>query len=94
MNCPYCRNDNMPPPPDNPRPFGRCPDCGKKSRAAISDGKDGSIYVHYSATSLPKLPPDEVKTVHTIRLSKKDKREIREGKKLLTVCNGRVTIAV
>ena len=35
-----------------PRPFGKCPNCGIRSRAAISHGKDGQIYIHYSATHL------------------------------------------
>lgn len=37
-------------PPRVPRPFGMCPHCKRKSRAAIIHGKDGETFVHYSAT--------------------------------------------
>ena len=94
MKCPYCNKGNMPAPPKTPRPFGKCPDCGRRSRAAITESKDGKTYVHYSATSGPKKHPDDVKKVETVRLSKNDKTAIENGTKHLTIINGRVTLAV
>ena len=92
MKCPYCQNDNMPKPPSSPRPFGRCPNCGKKSRAAVSFGKDGEMYAHYSATSLPKLDASSVKQTLSIRLSQRDIQIIESGLAHIVVRNNRLRL--
>lgn len=94
MKCPYCKKNNMPPPPKSPRPFGRCPDCGKKSRAGISAGNGGTLYTHYSATGKKRLAPNEVKKVRTVRASDEEMRLVENGKLKLTIVNSRITIAV
>lgn len=94
MNCPYCGSPNMPTPPKTKRPFGECPDCGKKSRASVSCGKNGEIYAHYSATSFPKLGDYDVKKVRTFRASDRELKMIENGKLKLVVSNGRITVAV
>lgn len=45
--CPFCGEKNMPAPPNNSRPFGRCPKCGKSSRAAIVEQANGETHVRY-----------------------------------------------
>lgn len=92
IECPYCQNKNMPTPKREPRPFGKCPNCGKKSRAAISYDFSGKMYVHYSATNLRTLGPDDIKSVYSIRLSKRDLRDIEIGRKCVSVCNGRLLL--
>jgi len=51
----------MPEPPDNARPFGMCPACGKKSRAvisAINEGKNRQVrYVKTGKVSTGKTKP-------------------------------------
>lgn len=94
MKCPYCNNNNMPSPPKSPRPFGKCPDCGKKSRAAVTLSKNGQIYSHYSATSKAKLDPADVKKVRSFRAADNELGAIEAGTLRLVVINRRITIAV
>jgi hypothetical protein len=87
MKCPYCQDNNMPKPPASPRPFGECPNCGRKSRAAVSCGSDGTIYVHYSATGRPKTDENSLKKTFSVKLSKDDIKSMELGMKELVVCN-------
>ncbi|MBI5933273.1 MAG: hypothetical protein HY867_06160 [Chloroflexi bacterium] len=67
--CPYCGHPKMPPPPNVPRPYGKCPNCGRKSRAVIHHHINGARSVKYVATSKPsrhmqvisiRLPEDQI----------------------------------
>jgi hypothetical protein len=49
--CPYCGHPEMPQPPRNYRPYGKCPKCGKKSRAVLYDIVNGPCQVKYVTTS-------------------------------------------
>ena len=45
--CPFCGCKDMPAPPKNSRPFGKCPKSGKSSRAAITKQANGETHVRY-----------------------------------------------
>ena len=49
--CPYCGHPQMPGPPDVPRPYAACPQCGKKSRAVLQLDMSGITIVRYVTTS-------------------------------------------
>ena len=91
MKCPYCKNNNMPAPPKSFRPFGLCPDCGRKSRAAVNKARDGKVFVHYSATGKASENP---KTVRSFRATDNELDLVEKGKLRLVVRNRRITIAV
>lgn len=84
----------MPDPPKNPRPYGKCPKCLRKSRASVSVSSSGKKFVGYSATSLPRLSESDVKKVRTFRASDNEMKLLESGKLRLTVSNNRVTLAV
>ena len=88
--CPHCQHPEMPEPPRTPRPFAACPNCGLKSRAALSETKDGQTIVTYRSTARPKLPPGQVKQTRTIRLSDDELAAIERGDIGLTVKGGRI----
>lgn len=79
MKCPFpdCGKNNMPMPPKVPRPFGQCPDCGRKSRASISYSTGGKIYIHYSATNLRGKPEMERKRYRSYGVSPEREAEIK-----------------
>jgi hypothetical protein len=60
--CRYCQNPEMPEPPNNARPFGKCPACGLKSRAVIEWIEQGTKrQVRYVKTG--KVSAGKVKIV-------------------------------
>jgi len=77
----------MPNPPKNARPYGKCPHCGKKSRAAIYQDSKGVTYVKYVSTARPHIPDEYRKEVYTIRLSRLDIKDLEAGRKRLTFSN-------
>ena len=66
----------MIPPPDLDT-YGFCPHCERRSRAAISRGKSGKVYIRYSATSRKRLKPEDVKVQHSVRWSENRERELK-----------------
>lgn len=92
--CPFCRYPKMPNPPRAARPYGRCQNCGKKSRAAFYEDSNGKRYVKYVSTARRKLPEEYRKKVYSVRLSRTDMDAVRNGKKHLTIVNNRITLVV
>jgi hypothetical protein len=89
--CPYCHNPQMPIPPKSFRPFGQCPNCGKKSRAVITAQSDGIQLIKYVATAKPS---DDPKRVRSVRLSNSEMMAIEQGRLRLVISNSRITVAV
>jgi hypothetical protein len=71
--CPYCQNPEMPDPPKTPRPYGKCPACGKKSRAVVSEGKDGTKYVGYVKAA--RLSEDMI--IFPVRIARGDVEKLK-----------------
>lgn len=65
-------------PPKKPypiRPFGYCPHCKRKSRAAIYN--NGKVYMSFHATNLRSKPDQERKRYRSYGVSPKREREIK-----------------
>ena len=75
LKCPYCKKDGMIP-PKKPYPYGFCPHCKRRSMIGRTKGKDGVVYIHYSATNLRGLPDGERKRYRSYGVSPNREAEI------------------